>query len=96
MAIDPQRQKRRRTTSPAIWCAVLVFGFVAGSALVLLTDSDPDTTAVSASPTVTGDTTSTAAASSTAGGVTDVNGQSVRETVNMDGTGARFGLQWAF
>jgi opacity protein-like surface antigen len=28
--------------------------------------------------------------------VTDVNGQSVRETVNMDGTGARFGLQWAF
>lgn len=27
---------------------------------------------------------------------TDVNGQAVRETVNMDGSGARFGLQWAF
>jgi hypothetical protein len=84
MAIDPQRHKRRRTTSPAIWCAVLVFGFVAGSALVLLTDSDSDTTSVSASPTVSGDTTSTAAASSTAGGVTDVNGQHVHGVKALD------------
>jgi hypothetical protein len=84
MAVEPHRPKRRRTTSPAIWCAVLVFGFVAGSALVLLTDSDPDTTSVSASPTVTGDTTSTAAASTTAGGVTDVNGQHVHGVKALD------------
>jgi hypothetical protein len=84
MALDPQRPPRRRSTSPAIWCAVLVFGFVAGSALVLLTDSDPDTTAVSASPTVTGDAASTAPDSSAAGGVTDVNGQHVHGVKALD------------
>ena len=51
MAVEPQRSKRRRSTGPAIWCAVLVFGFVAGSALVLLTDSDSDESSVSATPT---------------------------------------------
>jgi hypothetical protein len=83
MAVEPHRPQRRRSTGPAIWCAVLVFGFVTGSALVLLTDSDPDEASVSASPTsastATGSTTDT-----TASGVTDVNGQHVHGVKALD------------
>ena len=83
MAIDLQRKKRRRSTSPAIWCAVLVFGFVAGSALVLLTDSDPDDSSVSASPTAASTATGSTADTS-ASGVTDVNGQHVHGVKALD------------
>jgi hypothetical protein len=83
MAIDLQRKKRRRSTSPAIWCAVLVFGFVAGSALVLLTDSDPDESSVSASPTAASTATGSTADTS-ASGVTDVNGQHVHGVKALD------------
>ena len=86
MALDP-RQQRRRSTSPAIWCAMLVFGFVAGSALVLLTDSDPDEASVSASPTAASTATSTsteASADASASGVTAVNGQHVHGVKALD------------
>jgi len=85
MATDLQRTKRRRSTSPAIWCAVLVFGFVAGSGLVLLTDSDPDASSVSASPTAASNATTTGATADTsASGVTDVNGQHVHGVKALD------------
>ena len=80
MAIDLQPRKRRRSGSALVWSAVLIFGFTLGAALVLLTDSDPGASSVSASPTVTGDTASAAATSSGEHvhlGVTDVNGQHV-------------------
>jgi hypothetical protein len=86
MAIDLQHQKRRRSSSATRWCAVLVFGFAVGAALVLLTDSDPTESTVSASPTVATDasnSTSTAA-DSAAGGVTDVNGQHVHGVKALD------------
>jgi hypothetical protein len=88
MAIDPQRRtqrpKRRRPSGPVVWCAVLVFGFVAGSALVLLTDTDPDEASVSASPAVASNATSSTAASASAGAVTDVNGQHVHGVKALD------------
>lgn len=89
MAIDMQHQKRARSASAARWCAVLVFGFAVGAALVLLTDSDPNESSVSASPTVANNTTSIAADSSaasaaSASGVTDVSGQHVHGVKAQD------------
>jgi hypothetical protein len=87
MALDLQRARRRRPGSAARWCAVLVFGFAVGSALVLLTDSDPNGVAVSVAPTAESNTASTAADSSTAastGGITDVSGQHVHGVKALD------------
>lgn len=89
MAIDMQHPKRARSASAARWCAVLVFGFAVGAALVLLTDSDPNESSVSASPTVANNTTSIAADSSdssaaSASGVTDVSGQHVHGVKAQD------------
>jgi hypothetical protein len=80
------RRRRRRSGSPAVWVALLVFGFVAGSALVLLTDSDPGEPTVSAPPS--GEASGTGAAASTgdasAGGVTDVSGHEVHGVKAQD------------
>jgi hypothetical protein len=91
MATDLQRPRRRRSGSAARWCAVLVFGFAVGAALVLLTDSDPDASVVSAGPTVTSNGTSTAVdataaapAAATAGGIADVNGAHVHGVKAQD------------
>jgi hypothetical protein len=87
MAVEPHRPQRRRSTGPAIWCAVLVFGFVAGSALVLLTDSDADESSVSASPTSASSAAATVTDSSgdaSDSGMTAVNGQHVHGVKALD------------
>ncbi|HEY3669884.1 MAG TPA: hypothetical protein VGN51_03040 [Acidimicrobiia bacterium] len=86
MAIDLQAPRRRRSGSTARWCAVLVFGFVVGAALVLLTDSDPNESSVSATPTAANAATPTAgsSAASSNAGVTDVNGAHVHGVKAQD------------
>jgi hypothetical protein len=88
MAIDLQAQRGRRSGSTARWCAVLVFGFVVGAALVLLTDSDPNESSVSATPSAANTATSTAGGSSAAvasnAGVADVSGQHVHGVKAQD------------
>jgi hypothetical protein len=81
------RRRHRRSGSPAIWVALLVFGFAMGSALVLLTDSDSTQPSVSATPT--GGSSSSGgsasdASSAAAGGITDVNGQHVHGVKAQD------------